>query len=140
MQLSGLHLQRHMLLGPAALSLQAQCLTQACSRSACAVMSCTAAELAFCGVQVTSLALCKVNKSEMILRRLSQHFRHERAQELFWQNDEVPQEALDILKVGLCDNSSHMSLGRAHMPVSFSMWRDARGNGCVVPDSRSPVI
>ena len=60
-------------------------------------------------MQVTSLALCKVNKSEMILRRLSQHFRHERAQELFWQNDEVPQEALDILKVGLYDNSSHMS-------------------------------
>lgn len=52
-----------------------------------------------CAVQVTSLALCKVNKSEMFLRRLSQHFRHERTHDLFWKNEEVPQEALDILKV-----------------------------------------
>ncbi len=49
-------------------------------------------------VQVTSLALCKVNKSEMFLRRLSQHFRHERTHDLFWKTDEVPQEALEILK------------------------------------------
>ena len=94
----------------------------------------------FCGVQVTSLALCKVNKSEMILRRLSQHFRHERTQELFWQNNEVPQEALDILKVCAYDMIlSHGSTRRAHMPMSFSMWRDACGNGCGTPDSRSPV-
>jgi hypothetical protein len=52
------------------------------------------------GLQVTSLALCKVNKSEMFLRRLSQRFRHERTEELFWKNDEVPAEALNILQVG----------------------------------------
>ena len=51
------------------------------------------------GLQVTSLALCKVNKSEMLLRRLHQHFRHERTEELFWKNDEVPAEALKILQV-----------------------------------------
>lgn len=54
--------------------------------------------LAF-GLQVTSLALCKVNKSEMLLRRLNQHFRHERTEELFWKNNEVPAEALKILQV-----------------------------------------
>lgn len=53
------------------------------------------------GLQVTSLALCKVNKSEMLLRRLNQHFRHERTEELFWKNDEVPAEALKILQVSL---------------------------------------
>lgn len=51
------------------------------------------------GLQVTSLALCKVNKSEMLLRRLNQHFRHKRTEELFWKNDEVPAEALKILQV-----------------------------------------
>ena len=49
-------------------------------------------------MQVTSLALCKVNKSEMFLRRLSQHFRHERTNELFWKMHDVPHEALQILK------------------------------------------
>ena len=48
--------------------------------------------------QVTSLALCKVNKSEMFLRRLSQHVRHERTQGLFWKTHDVPHEALQILK------------------------------------------
>ena len=54
------------------------------------------------GLQVTSLALCKVNKSEMLLRRLNQHFRHARTEELFWKKDEVPAEALKILQVSFC--------------------------------------
>ena len=51
--------------------------------------------------QVSALALCKLNKTDVFLRWASPSKRHEAEQDLFWRLDEVPQEALDVLQVGL---------------------------------------
>ena len=40
-------------------------------------------------MQVSSLALCKLNKNQMLLRRMSSFWRHERVDSLFWDYDEV---------------------------------------------------
>lgn len=47
-------------------------------------------------VQVTSLALCKHNKNDMLLRKMSTYWRHDRADQLFNDYAHIPPEALQV--------------------------------------------
>ena len=54
-------------------------------------------------MQVTSLAMCKHNKNDMLLRKMSTYWRHDRAGQLFNDYAHIPPEAL---QVGLLNNAA----------------------------------
>ena len=47
-------------------------------------------------VQVTGLAMCKHNKNDMLLRKMSTYWRHDRADQLFHDYMAIPDEALEV--------------------------------------------
>jgi len=62
-------------------------------------------------VQVTGLAMCKHNKNDMLLRKMSTFWRHDRADQLFHDYLAIPHEALQV----------HMSINQpANQPINFS--------------------
>ena len=47
-------------------------------------------------MQVTGLAMCKHNKNDMLLRKMSTYWRHDRADQLFHDYMAIPDEALEV--------------------------------------------
>ena len=56
-------------------------------------------------LQVTGLAMCKHNKNDMLLRKMSTHWRHDNADQLFHDYLRIPQEALKVADLFTIDHA-----------------------------------